>query len=334
VGGGTDLPAFYRAHGGAVVSTAVDKYVYVTVNTKFDHRIRASYSITEIVDAVKDLKHELIREGLRLLGFEGGVEITTMSDIPSEGTGLGSSSSHTVGLLNALHAYLGHHADGLRLAEEACEIELGRCSKPIGKQDQYIAAFGGLQHIQFNHDDSVYVDPVILTPETKQRLHSHLLLLYTGHTRSANTILYEQTRRMESSPDVVANGMLLKKLAEEFLAELKKGQLDRLGEIMHRAWLAKKQLAPGISNPLIDSWYDRARDHGAIGGKILGAGGGGFLLVWAHPTLHPAIIRALPDLRPVPFGFEAQGSKIVYVEEANSMATRHRIAVRGVDGGV
>src|SRR5664280_1298428 len=182
-GGGSDLPAFYQHEPGAVLSTTIDKYIYITVNRKFDRRIRASYSVTEIVDTVGELKHELIREGLRLVGLDGGIEITSISDVPSEGTGLGSSSTYTVGLLNALYAYKGQHVDAERLGREACRIEIDICGKPIGKQDQYIAAYGGMQFIQFNPDGSVFVDPVVCLPETKKRLQERLLLLYTGMVR-------------------------------------------------------------------------------------------------------------------------------------------------------
>src|ERR1051325_3366108 len=189
MGGGSDLPAYYREEPGAVVSTAIDKYIYINVNTKFDQRVRASYSVTEMVDTVDELQHELIREALKLVGVEKGIEITSISDIPSRGTGMGSSSTYTVGLLNALHAYTGRHAGAERLANEACWIEIEKCGKPIGKQDQYIAAYGGLQYTRFNPDGSVFVDPIICRPETRRTLESSLLLLYTGLTRSANDVL-------------------------------------------------------------------------------------------------------------------------------------------------
>jgi D-glycero-alpha-D-manno-heptose-7-phosphate kinase len=315
IGGGSDLPAFYRREAGTVVGTAIDKYIYITVNKKFDHWIRASYSVTEMVESVGEVKHELIRESLRLLALDGGIEITSISDIPSQGTGLGSSSTYTVGLLNALHAYRGEYADEHRLAGEACQIELDRCSKPIGKQDQYIAAFGGLKCIQFNPDETVYVDPIICRFETKRRLEESLLLLYTGKTRSADTILREQARRTASDDGTAACARKLSELARDLRRALCENRSDIVGELMHNAWETKKQMAPGISSEQIDLWYDRARAQGAIGGKILGAGGGGFLLLYA-PLIHQErIIRALPELRRVPFRFEPQGSKIIYVEE-------------------
>jgi D-glycero-alpha-D-manno-heptose-7-phosphate kinase len=196
-GGGSDLAAFYRHESGAVVSMAIDKYIYVTVNKKFDKQIRASYSVTEIVDHLDELQHELIREGLKIVGCNQGIEITSISDIPSQGTGLGSSSTYTVGLLNALYAFRGHYAGAERLAREACQIEIERCGAPIGKQDQYIAAYGGLQMIQFNPDESVFVDPVICGPQTRLSLQQHLLMLYTGATRQTGDVLREQRANTE-----------------------------------------------------------------------------------------------------------------------------------------
>lgn len=315
VGGGSDLPAFYRRDPGAVVSTAINKYIYITVNKKFDHKIRASYSVTEMVDSVRDLKHELIREALSLVAVDGGIEITSISDIPSQGTGLGSSSTYTVGLLNALYAYLGQHAGAERLAREACQIEIETCGKPIGKQDQYIAAYGGLQYIQFNPDESVFVDPVICSPETKRELQRRLLLLYTGLSRPAEDILAEQTRNAERDEDKQKALRMMVGLARELREALTANDLDAFGEILHQGWLEKKRMASGISNSQIDEWYGRARRHGAIGGKITGAGGGGFLLLFARPDRHEEILRALPELRPVGFQLESQGSKIIYVEE-------------------
>ena len=200
-GGGSDLPAYYKQEPGAVTSTAINKYIYITVNKKFDQKIRASYSVTEIVDSVGQLKHELIRAALRLVGLDGGIEITSISDIPSQGTGLGSSSTYTVGLLKALYAFIGKHVGAERLAREACRIEIDICKRSSGKQDQYIAAYGGLQHIQFNPDETVFVDPLICSSETRRALQSGLLLLYTGLTRSAVDILAEQARNTENDAE-------------------------------------------------------------------------------------------------------------------------------------
>ena len=314
-GGGSDLPAFYRTEPGAVTSTTINKYIYITVNKKFDHQIRASYSVTEIVDTVDELKHELIRETLKLLGIDGGIEITSIADIPSRGTGLGSSSSYTVGLLKALYAYKGVHVGAERLAKEACEIEIERCGKPIGKQDQYIAAYGGFQHIQFNPDENVFVDPIICSKKVKENLEKHLLLLYTGLTRSSYHILSEQKNNTEQHEDKRQTLRNMVKLARELGDALTRNELDSFGEILHAGWMEKKRMASNISNSAIDEWYEKARRHGAIGGKILGAGGGGFFLFYAPLETHESIIKALPELRPIPFRFEPQGSKIIYVEE-------------------
>ena len=315
VGGGSDLPAFYEQERGAVVSTAIDKYIYITVNPKFDHKIRASYSVTEIVDGVDELKHELIRESLQLLDIQQGIEITSISDIPSQGTGLGSSSSYTVGLLNALHAYCGRLAGAERLAHEACFIEIKRCAKPIGKQDQYIAAYGGLQYIRFNPDGSVFADPVICQPATRQRLRAGLLLFYTGLTRRADDILAEQSRQTQTDQTKRASLRRMVNFADQVYEALCQDKVEAFGEILHANWLEKRRLASNISNSHIDTWYERARAAGAIGGKLLGAGGGGFLLLYADPERHPDIYRALPELQRVDFHFCPQGSKVIYVEE-------------------
>jgi D-glycero-alpha-D-manno-heptose-7-phosphate kinase len=314
-GGGTDLPAFYRQEPGAVLSTAINKYIYITVNKKFDGQIRASYSVTEIVDRRDELKHELIRHSLHLTDVEGGIEITSISDIPSQGTGLGSSSSYTVGLLNALHAYRGRHTGAERLAREACRVELDLCGKPIGKQDQYIAAYGGLQYIQFNPDETVFVDPVICAQDTLQRLQSRLLLFYTGLSRSADDILAEQTSNTLTQADKRISLRMMAKQSSELRETLIAGDVDAFGDILHQGWVEKRKLARSISNAAIDEWYERARRHGAMGGKITGAGGGGFFLLCAPTERHDDIRRALPELRPVPFAFEPQGSKIIYIEE-------------------
>jgi D-glycero-alpha-D-manno-heptose-7-phosphate kinase len=315
VGGGSDMLAFYHDEPGAVVTTAIPRYIYITVNQKFDERIRASYSITEIVDSVDEVRHELIRECLRKLRLDGGIEITSISDIPSQGTGLGSSSSYTVGLLKALYAYKHQHVGAERLAREACEIEIDRCGKPIGKQDQYAAAYGGLQYIQFNPDGTVFVDPIVCAVSTRQALESWLLLLYTGITRSADPILAAQQRNVGNG-HARAGLRRMVGLAANVRDALIADDLTAFGEILHESWTVKRSMADGISNPQIDDWYACARANGALGGKITGAGGGGFLLLYAHPDHHARICGALPQLRRVPFGLEPQGSKIIYVEES------------------
>lgn len=325
-GGGSDLSAFYRHEPGAVVSTAIDKYIYITVNKKFDRDIRASYSVTEIVPTVAELQHELIREALQLLHIDGGIEITSISDIPSQGTGLGSSSAYVVGLLNALHAYGHGYAGAERLAREACHIEIESCAKPIGKQDQYIAAYGGLQFIQFNPDESVFVDPIICRPETRRHLEDWLLMLYTGVTRSTETILREQRDNTESDARRREALRSMVRLAMDLRDALNRDDPSCLGDILHAGWVMKRGLARGVSSSAIDGWYEQARRLGALGGKILGAGGGGFLLLYAPPDRHAGIMAALPHLRRVPIRLEPQGSKIIYVEEESRDVRESRSA--------
>jgi D-glycero-alpha-D-manno-heptose-7-phosphate kinase len=315
-GGGSDLAAFYQHEPGAVVSVTINKYIYINVNAKFDHQIRASYSVTEIVNSVNELQHQLIREALKLTGRDSSVEITSISDIPSQGTGLGSSSTYTVGLLNALHAFCGRFASAERLAREACQIEIERCGAPIGKQDQYIAAYGGLQFIQFNPDESVYVDPIICRPQTRRTLQDRLLMLYTGQTRATSDVLREQRANTQRDAGRRNNLRRMVQLAHDLRAALVADNVDAFGEILHEGWMLKRELASGISNPRIDDWYERGRAAGAMGGKILGAGGGGFLMLYAPRERHADIMAALPELRQVPVRFEPQGSKIIYVEEA------------------
>jgi D-glycero-alpha-D-manno-heptose-7-phosphate kinase len=315
VGGGSDLAAFYSEEPGAVVTTAIRKYIYITVNRKFDSRIRASYSVTEIVDSVANVQHELIRESMRKLGIDGGIEITSISDIPSQGTGLGSSSSYTVGLLKALYAYCNRYVGAERLAREACEIEIDSLTKPIGKQDQYIAAYGGLRYIRFNPDGSVFVDAMVCSAKTRQALQDGMMLFYTGITRSADPILAEQQHNVTNGRKRRALRRLVQ-LADELRRALAGNDLEAFGEILHESWVVKKTMANGVSTRQIDEWYETARKHGAIGGKITGAGGGGFLVLYAPPESHDAIVKALPNLRQVTFGFEPHGSTIIFIEES------------------
>jgi D-glycero-alpha-D-manno-heptose-7-phosphate kinase len=313
VGGGSDLPVFYRRFGGAVVSTTINQYVYVTINKKFDDRIRVSYSRTEEARSVPRIKHPLVREAMKLLGIEGGIEITSIADIPARGTGLGSSSSFTVSLLHALHAYIERHASSERLAREACEIEIQRCGEPIGKQDQYAAAYGGLNFIQFNQDDSVLVEPIICKRQTVEQLQAHTLTFYTGITRSASSILRLQQSAMSSERKKQKVMKQMTELARHMRRELQHNRADTFGEILHEGWALKKSLAPGISSDVIDEWYRKARKAGAAGGKLLGAGAGGFLMFYAPPEQHDAIAGELKSLRRMDFRFEQQGSRIIFV---------------------
>lgn len=313
VGGGSDLASFYEKHEGAVVSVTIDKFMYIWVNKRFDGDIRVSYSQTENVSKVSKIQHPVVREALRILGFDGGIEIASIADIPSQGTGLGSSSAYAVGLLNALHVFKKEYASAEDLAREACEIEIDILKEPIGKQDQYASAYGGFNFIRFHSDGRVSVDPIICLKETRKRLEKNILMLYTGRTRSASNILKDQKKNTEKKADKF---MIMKKmvqLAHDLREELQKNNLDSFGKILHENWELKKQMAGGISDPQIDEWYKNGRKNGAIGGKILGAGGGGFLVFYAPEEKHEQIIQALPDLRPIKFEFEYQGSKIIFI---------------------
>ncbi len=312
VGGGSDLPVYYRRFGGAVVSTAINQFVYITVNPKFDDRIRVSYSRTEEARSVDRIKHPLVREALRLLGIAGGVEITSVADIPGKGSGLGSSSSFTVGLLHALHAYAERHAGAEQLAREACQIEIERCGEPIGKQDQYAAAFGGLNFIEFDSNDAVRVEPIICRRETIHELQEHILVFYTGITRSASAILKKQQAVLSSQRKMQNVTRRMVELAHTLRTELQQNRAASFGEIIHEGWMLKRSLGENISSAAIDDWYAQARKAGAVGGKLLGAGTGGFLMFYAPPERHDAISAAL-KLRRMVFRFEPQGSRIIFV---------------------
>jgi D-glycero-alpha-D-manno-heptose-7-phosphate kinase len=309
-GGGSDLPAFYRKYGGAVVSTAIDKYVYVAVNKKFDNSIRISYSKTEEVDSVDQIEHRIVRETLRMLDI-AGVEITSIADIPSRGTGLGSSSSFTVGLLHALHAFRHEYVSSETLGAEACRVELELCGDQIGKQDQYAAAYGGLNFIRFETDDTVTVEPIICARDTIEKIERSVLVFYTGTTRSATAILDGQTAAMESDSAKQKIVGRMVELAHMLRRELQTNNLEAFGEILHENWMLKRDLGNGISNPQIDAWYECARKMGARGGKLLGAGAGGFIMFSAPPDRHEPIARALGNLRPVDFRFDRRGSRII-----------------------
>lgn len=314
VGGGSDLPVYYRKHGGAVVSTSIDKYVYITVNKKFDDRVRVSYSKTEEVEKIEQLQHALVRSGLQMLGIPGGIEITSIADVPSKGTGLGSSSSFTVGLLNALHAFVHNEAGADKLAKQACEIEIDICKAPIGKQDQYAAAFGGLNLIEFGKDESVKVTPIVCKPQTTEKLQENLIAFYTGITRSADSLLAKQNVEIHNNSQHEATLKKMTDLASELKSELERDNLDAFGKILHQNWELKKSLLKEISDPRIDGWYDSAIAAGATGGKLLGAGQGGFLLFYA-PTqeARAAVTEALSELKPFHFKFENEGSRILFV---------------------
>jgi D-glycero-alpha-D-manno-heptose-7-phosphate kinase len=313
VGGGSDLPAYYREEGGAVLSTSIDKYMYICVNRKFDGQIRVSYSRTEEGQSPRDIQHPLVREALQLVGIDGGIEIASMADIPSRGSGLGSSSTYTVGLLNALYAYQGQYASKATLAAQACEIEIERCGEPIGKQDQYAAAFGGLNLIRFHPDESVSVDPVICQSVVLARLEACTLVLFTGRTRSASAVLAQQSAALrEAERRVLMRRMVA--LAFEMKQELESGRLENVGALLDENWRLKAQMSAGISDAQIDAWYAAGLAAGASGGKLLGAGNGGFLMFFAPPERHRRIIDALPGLQSVRFGFDRNGAQIVFFQ--------------------
>ena len=268
VGGGSDLPSYYREYGGAVVSTAIDKYVYVTMNRKFDSGIRVAYSRVEEVNSVFEIEHQLVRAALNMAGVPGGVEITTVADIPSRGTGLGSSSTFTVALLHALYAFVGRHSTRQELAEQACHIEIDVCGEPIGKQDQYAAAYGGFNLYEFNPNDTVTVSPVICKPETIAGIRKQMLVLYTGITRGASTILKHQSAELATNTDKKSAMKRMVSLCYQLLNEIRNDNLDSFGQVLHEAWMLKRDMAPGVSTSEIDDWYDTARKHGAVGGKI------------------------------------------------------------------
>jgi len=313
LGGGSDLPTYYQRHGGAVLSTAIDQSLYVTVSRKFDNAVRVSYSRTEEVGHASEVQHPLVREALKMLGIDGGIEITSIADIPAKGTGLGSSSSFTVGLLNALHAYCGRHVPAEKLALESCLIEIERCGEPIGKQDQYAAAFGGFNFIRFHPDERVEVNKIVCSPSAISSLQDRLLFFYTGITRSASGLLQRQSQEIATNARKSQAMANMVRLAEEAYTQLCAGNVSTLGEMLHDAWQIKKRLTNGISNAAVDEAYQAAIDAGAKGGKLLGAGGGGFLMLYAEPARHDEIRRALRSLRETPFRFAAQGSSIIFV---------------------
>jgi D-glycero-alpha-D-manno-heptose-7-phosphate kinase len=308
LGGGTDLPSYYLEHGGRVLNCAIDKYIYVIVKQRFDDEIYVNYSKKEIVSRVEDLEHELVREAMIMTGVTGGVEITTLADIPSGGSGLGSSSTVTVGLLNALFAYQGHQVSVMELAERACEIEIERCGKPIGKQDQYIAALGGIQDLRFGPGEEVTADPVELGPDNFRALQEQIMLFYTGITRSANGILAEQSAKVGSTRPQLDQ---LRDLAGFASERLRKGDVDAIGPAMRESWEAKRKLATGVANSEIDAAVSLALEAGASGVKVSGAGGGGFMLVICHMEQQRAVRRALSHMREMPVKLDRLGTRVV-----------------------
>ena len=314
LGGGSDLPAYYREKGGAVLSTSVDKYMYVTVNQKFDNNIRLSYSITENESSIQQIKHPIVRNTLELLDIQGGVEITSISDIPSQGSGLGSSSSYTVALLQALYAYKGESISKEELGRLSSHIEIDLCGDTIGKQDQYAAAFGGLNLIEFNEDDSVTVNPVMCKPETIKKMEESIIVFYTGRTRSASTLLAEQSDNMKRAEKRKLMSNMVS-LAYDMKNLLENDDIESLGELIDQNWQLKRQMTEGISDLQIDGWYSKGILAGATGGKLLGAGNGGFMMFFAPKEKHAKIIEAMKGLQRLPFSFDDKGSKIVFSDQ-------------------
>ena len=307
-GGLTDFADFYEREDGLVVSAAIDKYIFVIINERFDDRIYINYSKREAVDHPDEIEHDLIRESLRLTGVTKGVEITTLTDIPTEGSGLGSSSSITVGLLNALYTYCGDPQPTEKLARDACEIEIARCGKPIGKQDQYIAAYGGLRGFTFR-TGGVEVERLDVSNDHALELSDRLMLFYTNKTRKAETVLREQKAHMATKFELLKE---IKSVARDTREALTAGRIDGMGELLNRGWTWKYRMSGLVSNAEIDTMYQRARDAGATGGKICGAGGGGFLLLYCPHRSQPQVREALSDYRELPFNLERDGTKVIF----------------------
>lgn len=309
-GGGSDMADFYREHGGCVLSTTINRYMYLTIHPYFDEqRTVLKYSQNEIVDNINDIKHSIFHCVLNEQRISG-VEISSTADVPS-GTGLGSSSAFTVGLLHTLACYKGEYISKGTLAKEACAVEIEQLGAPIGKQDQYAAAYGGLNFISFHRDDTVSVEPVVTRGDTLRKLQDNLVMFYTGLTHDANQILAEQKKNI-SKVDKTQNLIRMCELAREMKRSLEKNDLNDFGSILHESWMMKRELAGSISNPKIDELYEIAMQNGALGGKLLGAGGGGFLLFYCPKEKQP-LLREKLRLKLFPFEFEHDGSSIVYI---------------------
>jgi D-glycero-alpha-D-manno-heptose-7-phosphate kinase len=310
-GGGTDLRAFYEREYGAVVSVTINLYVYLAVHRFFEGQIQLKYSKSELVDTVDQIQHPLIRECMRQSGVNDSIEITSFADIPSKGSGLGSSSAFAVGLVKALHAFQGRMATAETCAAAACNIEIERLGEPIGKQDQYAAAYGGFNYIRFNSDETVHVEPILVTRDGRTFLEDHLLMFYTGITRNASTILSEQKHNTSMNNDTWNQLKLMRDQADALCELMMAGRLEEIGIFLHEGWQLKKRLTKKISSAEIDAAYDAARAAGAAGGKLLGAGGGGFLLFFVPPAKHQSVIDALKPLRLIRPAIDTQGSRLI-----------------------
>jgi D-glycero-alpha-D-manno-heptose-7-phosphate kinase len=311
-GGGSDLPSFYRKELGAVVSTSIDKYMYIALHPFFDkNKIQLKYSKTELVDSISNIKHPIFREVLSLYNLKG-VDLNSIADIPS-GTGLGSSSSFTVGLLNVINAYLSKAISLERLAELACEVEINKVGSPIGKQDQYAAACGGLNFITFYGDETVNVEKIIMKPEKKKELQDSLIMIHIGGEHSANEILKEQ--QVTSNPNGFNTQKQMVQQAFELKTLLEKNNIDDFGRYLHEGWLMKKSLSSGISNGDIDEIYKKGLKSGALGGKLLGAGGAGFILFYCPVEKQDFFRKSMQNRYEMLFNFDSGGSKIIYMDD-------------------
>jgi len=309
LGGGTDFREFFLREEGWVISSAIDRYIYVIIKKRFDEKIRVGYTRTELVDSVDELQHELVREALRKAGIQKGVEVNTMGDIPSAGSGMGSSSTVTVGLLNAMYHYLGEPKEPETLAREACEIEIDLLGKPIGIQDQYIAAYGGLRFIRFGRDGRVEVVSLAANEPIRLKLSRNLMLFFTNVTRKAESVLQEQSDNIEKNYEILRE---MKKLALLGQAAIQAGEFDEFGLLLHQGWELKKLLASRITNGPINAMYEAARKAGALGGKITGAGGGGFLLLYCPQGKQDDVRNALHELPELSFNLEQDGAKVIF----------------------
>jgi D-glycero-alpha-D-manno-heptose-7-phosphate kinase len=312
-GGGTDLKSYYAHWGGFLIAAAIDRYVFISANKRFYPSTRLSYSETEIVDDVSKIKHRIFREALKALQIEGGIELVSIADVPSN-CGLGTSSSFTVSLLNALHAYKREFVTQRQLAEEACHIEIEVLGEPIGKQDQYLTAFGGITCLTFEKNGDVQVEPLHVSEDTIDQLESNLLLFYTGIERSASAILRDQNvKSQQDDPAMIDNLTRIKQIALDTKKVLEKGDLDEFGRLLDVHWQTKKKRSRNITDTFLDECYDTALKHGALGGKIMGAGGGGFFMFYCRNSDHPALSQAMKrmGLSPMKFHFDFEGAKIL-----------------------
>jgi len=308
-GGGTDLPSYYRDHEGFLVAAAIDRYVYITIHQTFQPGLILKYSQLERVERREDILHPVVREALVLTGVVDKVEITSMADIPA-GTGLGSSGSFTTALLRALHAFQKNLVSPLTLAEQACHIELDRLGEPIGKQDQFIAAFGGVTCFRFNQDDTVTVSPAPISSETLINLEDSLVMFFTGVTRSAGSILKDQDDKSKAKDSsIIDNLHYVKELGLRSLKAMEAGDLQGFGTLMDEHWQHKKKRSGAMSNPQIDAWYDLALRNGAVGGKLIGAGGGGFLLFYTEDKKRVRHVMREAGLEEVRVRFDFEGTK-------------------------